>query len=598
MNQPSLSLHEPLLVNLAGHSAGAIIFGTFLYLFLRNRKTESLQGSWWAVVAAASLAVLWNVGSLGVLAGVSLGWRGTEWLAGLTFCTLSSLPAVLLRLSLDNELRWFVRVGYALSSAAVVIQCEALLLARPDDRGVALLLITGGFGTLTAVSAGYLIFRRGASGRLSRIVGSMCLFLLAMSFVHLGSGQPLLAWSRELALHHCGIPLALFVLLQDYRFVLIDAFLRFLVNYLLAALVAWGAIEGAMALHIIPLLPVSSEVIFVLAVCFALVGFAVFRNLVQRWLTRVVFRRPGIEGLRQMFQESAGQTRNEGEFLLNASAALAGFLKAERHSVIRGDEELPRWEEAAVPMQFAQGDACTIVLGRRQGGRQYLSEDHEALRLAGAMLAEEVARLREAEVQRLVSGAELRALQSQINPHFLFNSLNALYGIIPRESAAARRTVLNLATLFRYLLQSPQTMVSVADEMQIVEAYLEIEKLRLGTRLRLEMEVAPETLGYRIPSLSIQPLMENAVKHGLAATSEPGVIWLRTNVARDQLRITVENTCPAEQSEGGSGIGLANVRRRLELCFGEQSSLSFEIANGLAKAEFTVPASAMAAQIA
>ncbi len=595
MNQPSLSLHEPLLVNLAGHSAGAIIFGTFLYLFLRNRKTESLQGSWWAVVAAASLAVLWNTGSLGVLAGVSLGWRGTEWLAGLTFCALSSLPAVLFRLSLDRELRWFVRTGYALSAAAVLIQFEALLFARPDDRGVALLLITGGFGTLTAVSAAYLIFRRGASSRLSRIVGSMCLFLLAMSFVHLGTGQPLLAWSRELALHHCGIPLALFVLLQDYRFVLIDAFLRFLVNYLLAALVALGSIEGAVALRIIPPLPVSSEVIFVLAVCFALVGFAVFRNLVQRWLTRVVFRRPGLERLGQMFQESAAEARNEADFLEHAAAALAAFLKAEQYSVIRGKEELPRWEEASVPIQFSQGDACVIVLGRRQGGRQYLSEDHEALRAAGAMLAEEVARLREAEVQRLVSGAELRALQSQINPHFLFNSLNALYGIIPRESAAARRTVLNLATLFRSLLQSPQTLVTVADEMLIVEAYLEIEKLRLGSRLQLEMTVAPDTLDLRIPSLSIQPLMENAVKHGLAATSEPGAIWLRTAYTGGHLTVTVENSCPAERSEGGAGIGLANVRRRLELCFGEASRLSFGITDGLARAEFTVPVAVLSA---
>ena len=89
-------------------------------------------------------------------------------------------------------------------------------------------------------------------------------------------------------------------------------------------------------------------------------------------------------------------------------------------------------------------------------------------------------------MNRLVSQAELRALQSQINPHFLFNALNTLYGTIPREAAGARRMVLNLAEIFRYFLQSDKTFVPLAQEMQIVRAYLEVEQLRLGDRLSVE----------------------------------------------------------------------------------------------------------------
>src|SRR6202051_4312926 len=118
------------------------------------------------------------------------------------------------------------------------------------------------------------------------------------------------------------------------------------------------------------------------------------------------------------------------------------------------------------------------------GWRRYLSEDLRALNHLTRIVAEEVERFRAAEMQRLVSQAELRALHSQINPHFLFNALNTLYGIIPREAAGARRTVLNLADIFRYFLQSDKILIPLSEELKIVRAYLEIERLRLGPRLQ------------------------------------------------------------------------------------------------------------------
>ena len=139
------------------------------------------------------------------------------------------------------------------------------------------------------------------------------------------------------------------------------------------------------------------------------------------------------------------------------------------------------------------------------------------------MIGEQLEQYRDLETRRLVAQAELRALQSQIHPHFLFNALNALYGIIPREARGARETVLNLADIFRYFLETKKTLVPLEEEMHIVKAYLDVERLRLGDKLRLEIDVTPEAQAVPIPILSIQPLVENAVKHGIAPLAGGGV---------------------------------------------------------------------------
>jgi hypothetical protein len=125
-------------------------------------------------------------------------------------------------------------------------------------------------------------------------------------------------------------------------------------------------------------------------------------------------------------------------------------------------------------------------------------------------------------MDRLVSEAELRALQAQINPHFLFGSLKRYTGLPLTKSDA--RQVLNLAEIFCYFLQTERTFVSVADEVQIVRSYLAIEKLRLADRLRVEIDFDSAALDIQIPVLSIQPLVENAIKHGVARRTEPGYV--------------------------------------------------------------------------
>jgi LytS/YehU family sensor histidine kinase len=168
-----------------------------------------------------------------------------------------------------------------------------------------------------------------------------------------------------------------------------------------------------------------------------------------------------------------------------------------------------------IPLRLASGNTRLLLLGRR-GGRRYLGDDLEALDKTAAEIEERVESLRGQEMNRMmnrmVNQAELRAPQSQINPHCLFNALTTFYGTIPREAAAARRIVLNLADVFRYFLQSDKTFVPLAQEMQIVRAYLEVEQSRLGNRLHVEIQVEDAALEVvPIPVLSIQHLVENAI---------------------------------------------------------------------------------------
>ena len=196
--------------------------------------------------------------------------------------------------------------------------------------------------------------------------------------------------------------------------------------------------------------------------------------------------------------------------------------------------------------------------------------------------------------------AELRALQSQINPHFLFNALNTLLGIIPREASGARRTVLNLADIFRYSLQTPEKLINLSEELEIVRAYLEIEKLRLGARLTVEIDIDEAAKEIKIPVLSVQPLVENAIKHGVAASERAGWVRIAAKAEAGVIRITVQDSgCGAarpqasggiaQPSSTGLGLGLANVSKRLQLCYGAESDLSFEAGQQMTTVRFSIP---------
>ena len=583
-----------------------------------------MRGSWLSF-AAAGLAFLYNIGALAALIASTRNAGLTEAIVFFCFAILSLLPAVLLHLSLDGSFAPVIACGYGLSAAAIGMHFGELLHPGLNYQRRALLLITVGFGILTVISV-IGVAMQGDSDRrakASRIFGAMCAALVAMSFVHLGSGQPLHAWTSELLLHHAGIPLALFVLLQDYRFVLLDAFVRFLANVLLAGLLMFAVIRATLQwVSIDPRVsgnPLYAALLLV-GICLLLIAFALLRTSVQQWLTRVVFRRADLNKALHDVQSRSVLFTDESAFLEWAAGELGKFMSTERVDLIpevrfrlmlRGPDllfpvpagDLPAlrqspefgWAEAVVPLRLAHRDVRYLLLGRRRGGRRYLSEDLQSLSRLTAVIQEQVERFRNLEMQRLVSQAELRALQSQINPHFLFNALNTLYGIIPRDAFGARKTVLNLAEIFRYFLQSERSFIPLSEELEIVKAYLEIERLRLGPRLEVRIDVDDAALGVLIPILSIQPLVENSIKHGIAAKSGPGSLSLRAAIRDDELRITVEDSgvgVTASQNGGdksGAGVGLANVKRRLQLCFGPDADILIDSSSEGTSVQFAIP---------
>jgi two-component system sensor histidine kinase LytS len=252
--------------------------------------------------------------------------------------------------------------------------------------------------------------------------------------------------------------------------------------------------------------------------------------------------------------------------------------------------------EVVVPLPLPSRGTRYVLLGRRAGGRRYLSEDLAALGRAASVIAEQVEQFRESEIRRLVAQAELRALQSQIHPHFLFNALNALYGIIPKEAKGARETVLNLADIFRYFLETRKMYLPLERELHIVKAYLEVERLRLGEKLRTRIDVAPEALNTLIPVLSIQPLVENAVKHAIAPQPHGGLVRIearKTTTGSLEIRVSDTGSGFAKQPDGG--IGLENVARRLELCYGPGTRLDIESGDAGTSVSFVIPAASVPA---
>lgn len=182
----------------------------------------------------------------------------------------------------------------------------------------------------------------------------------------------------------------------------------------------------------------------------------------------------------------------------------------------------------------------------------------------------------EAEKWRLklvVRETELEMLRSQLNPHFLFNSLNSMRALILEDPGRAQEAVTQLAALLRYTLHvSGQPTASLESELETVHNYLALESLRLENRLRCSFDIDPDSLGLRVPPMLVQMLIENAIKHGVAKVRSGGEIFLSTRRTEDELRITVSNTGRLETNVDG-GVGLANSIERLRLLFGDKATL-------------------------
>ena len=287
---------------------------------------------------------------------------------------------------------------------------------------------------------------------------------------------------------------------------------------------------------------------------------------------------------------------SESEITGRAERLLGEIFQSEA-AVQLGPGTLPPAENAGGCMQAAirsDGEQTGLIsIQPRVHGPRFLSEDVTLLSslaetysflLDNLRLREERAQRKRREQDLLLEAerSELRALRAQVNPHFMFNALNTIAGLIPRRPDRAERTIEQLAEVFRYTLRrSEREWVTLDEELEAVRAYLDIERTRFGDRLEFTIRAGDEAEEVRIPAMIVQTLVENAVKHGVGAIRVPGKIEVNVDVAQNRLRIEVRDNGPGfEESalsvfhQPGEGHGLRNIRDRLRGYFGDAASLS------------------------
>jgi signal transduction histidine kinase len=214
-------------------------------------------------------------------------------------------------------------------------------------------------------------------------------------------------------------------------------------------------------------------------------------------------------------------------------------------------------------------------------------------------------RLREREVaaaraEALAADAQLRALRAQLNPHFLFNALHSLGALVRHDRAAAEHALDRLGELLRYVLdEGSGDTVALADEWDFVRTYLDLERLRLGERLRVEADLEDDALDCAVPSFVLQPLVENAVRHAVAPRPEGGRVTISARVEAGTLRIRVSDDGPGttrQAAESAPGLGLRALRQRIEAGGADASRLEIATAPGAGfQATVTLPVVAPAA---
>ncbi len=175
--------------------------------------------------------------------------------------------------------------------------------------------------------------------------------------------------------------------------------------------------------------------------------------------------------------------------------------------------------------------------------------------------------------------AELRALRAQVNPHFLFNCLNSISALTTADPVAARRMCLALADFFRDALQAgSKDSIRLGEEVALAQRYLEIERVRFGERLAVVTHIDADAADASVPPLLLQPLVENAVVHGIASVLDGGTIRIVARRIEDHIQVTVSNPNDADGARPGLGIGLSNVRARLETIWPGRSTVGVEAA--------------------
>jgi two-component system LytT family sensor kinase len=602
----------------SGLTSGVIHFTTSLLitavLLVLTLRAARLPGTPRANIFFAVCGVFWSSGGLaGVLlrtAGVSLAARWALAAHALQYSGAAAFPiAILMIWQPFAALPWQKRAcrvllfGAGISAAAIVamwwswrISPAALVHATAYNAGIVLAL--GAAVTL----------RRGSTPR--------AVFLPSLAIVAALGGAALMmllgrasGWLPGLAAHLI-LLMVLCTFLLFARFRLADRFIRYAVRILLAAF--WTGFLAAITtapttwevVHRAQFPSAAHAFMLVLSVNALLFTIAFVDERVSRQVNRWLFRAPDYRAetravaarLRSLDDEgmiaAAVEEAARRPLELNSARVMAADAESWPATLMDG-ETVERSGELLIPM--ATGGRVTHLLVASPGPARpgLVSHDLDYLRAIAALYGnrlDELARerdaierqSREALLVQQVTEAELRALRAQINPHFLFNSLNTVADLIVRDPARAETMTLRLASVFRHVLaHSSRPLTCLRDEIEFLRAYLYIEEARFGERLRVEIAVDEAVQGDAVPSLILQPLVENALKHGLGPKPGPGHLTISASAEGGFLRLRVEDDGVGLGARRESpGVGLTNVAERLATLYQDRASLAMEAREG------------------
>jgi signal transduction histidine kinase len=320
------------------------------------------------------------------------------------------------------------------------------------------------------------------------------------------------------------------------------------------------------------------------------------------FVDKVVLHRVDYDLLRMALSRRVNDTDSPAAMLDTACGAIAPALSAAtvdwKELPGGADDDQPivvvpsKGTSADVRVPAHDAPRYAIRIRDLKGGRRILSDDVAMLETVAQIIARRIdtvrfeheryeQQLREQDIRRLASEAELRALRAQINPHFLFNTLTTIGYLIGEAPDRALKTLLQLTELLRRVLRSDEGPSTLGSELALLRAYLEIEQARFEERLSVEIDVPATLHAAQLPPLLVQPLVENAIKHGIAPFRRPGRLRLRASVEDDDtLVIGVEDSGPGlghaevDSLPTGNGVGLRNVEERLARAYGERGTLT------------------------
>lgn len=577
------------VLNLVGFVTGSALYAMLLALVLRNDQSRglSLQA---LPLATAVLGLVWNLGELSAYALPRLGYLNESiGLWAVSFPALGLLAAVVVH-SVARELpRGFAltAVAYGCSAAASLLHIATVVSGNPEPSSIAFLLLTICYSLIIVALA--VMTRAQANTR--RVLWVLALALFAVSASHLGrfhAGDD--GWAVELVGHHAAIPLAFAILYQDYRFALADLFLKRALTLIAIVAIAFA---GYTVVSTLPAGPFAAGVLMALWVATSLVSPWLHRRIV-RFVDQSMLGRVDFTALRSSIGHSL-QAQNSIEGVLDAACARLAPALAAREVWWREESAGAdtRVVTSTVSVKTTDHPRYAVLIGELTGGRRLLSDDMalvESVLDAAARRIDQIrltheryeAQLREEEMLKLTAEAELKALRAQVNPHFLFNALTTIGYLIETAPPRALNTLMQLTALLRGVLKSEGEFTTLGRELELVEHYLEIEHERFEERLRVRIDVPQALRAIRIPTLVLQPLVENAIKHGVAPSTHGGDVEVIAALVEDagsrRLRIAVRNSgAPlraAAPRAAGERVGVDNVRRRLIGHYGVTASLS------------------------